>query len=183
MAIQDQTYKGQANIPTMEPIMYPIPMSPARLPVLTQQIIVDFQVSQKAWNRLSSQMSEMSQTNKLLKRAVKNTYQTLTSILKQPPKKTSNAAKTPKKVDKTVTFADKSNKDSKVANKTSKSKTFKISKRINTTPNTVSEIQTSDLDENTDIDKNDSDSMGWNSLPDMVITSDNSDTSDTDGME
>ena len=49
--------------------------------------------------------------------------------------------------------------------------------------NTVSEIQTSDSDQDTEIDKNDSDSMGWNNLPDMVMTPDNSDTSGTDGTE
>ena len=59
-------------------------------------------------------MSEMAETNKLLKRAVKNTYKKLTSILKQPPKKTSNTAQTPMKVDKTVKFADKSNRDSRL---------------------------------------------------------------------
>ena len=75
-------------------------------------------------------------------------------------------------------FADKSNKDSKDAKKTSKSKTVKTNKK-NITPNTVSKIQTSDSYQNTDIDKNDSDSIGWNNLPDMVMRSDNS---DTDGM-
>ena len=58
-------------------------------------------------------MSEMAETNKLLKRAVKNKYKKLTSILKQPPMKTSTAAKNPTNVDKTATFADKSNRDSK----------------------------------------------------------------------
>ena len=38
----------------------------------------------------------------------------------------------------------------------------------------------SDSDQDTEIDENDSDSMGWNNLPNMVITSDNSETSDTD---
>ena len=44
----------------------------------------------------------------------------------------------------------------------------------------ISEIQTSNSDQDTEIDKNDSDSMGWNNLPDMVMTSDNSDTSDNE---
>ena len=83
----------------------------------------------------------------------------MTSIPKQPPKKTSNAAKTPKKVDKTVKFADNVNKDSKDANEISKSKTVKTNKK-NTTHHAVSEIQKSDSDQNTDIDKNDSNSMG-----------------------
>ena len=67
-------------------------------------------------------MSEMAETKKLLKRAVRNTYKKLISIPKQLPKKTSNAVKNPKKVDKTVTFGDKSNTDSKDDNKVSKSK-------------------------------------------------------------
>ena len=64
MVTQDQMYKGQSNIQTTEPIRYPTLMSPARLPVLTQQITVNFQLSQEAWNKLSSQMSKMAkQTN------------------------------------------------------------------------------------------------------------------------
>ena len=87
MATQDQTYKGQTNIQTLEPIRYPSHMSPARPPVLTQQITADFQLLQEAWNKLSSQMSGMAETNKLLKRAFKNTYRKLTCILKPPPSK------------------------------------------------------------------------------------------------
>ena len=93
-------------------------------------------------------MTKMTKTNKLLKRAVKNTDNKLTSILKQPPRKTSNDAKTHNKVDKTVKFADKSNKDSKNDKKTPKSKTVKTNNKKNTTTNTVSEIQPSDSDKN-----------------------------------
>ena len=57
-------------------------------------------------------MTEMAETNKLLKKAIKNIY--TTSIASQiPPKKASNITKTPENVDKTVKFADKSNNDSK----------------------------------------------------------------------
>ena len=38
MATQDQTYEGQTNIQTTEPIRYPTSMSPVRPPVLTQQL-------------------------------------------------------------------------------------------------------------------------------------------------
>ena len=69
-------------------------------------------------------MSEMG-TNKLLKKAVRNTYKKLTGIPKQHPKNTSNFPKTSNKVDKTVKLADKPNKDSKAANKTPKSETVK----------------------------------------------------------
>ena len=70
MANQDQTYKGPTNIKLTEPIRYPTPMSPTRLPVLTQQITADFQLSTEVWNKLIIQMSEMAETNKLLKRTV-----------------------------------------------------------------------------------------------------------------
>ena len=89
VAIQDKTFQGQTIIQTKKQIRYPTLMSPARLPVLTQQITADLQLSQEV---------KMAETNKLLKRATKNTYKKLTSILKQPPKKTSNTTKTPKKV-------------------------------------------------------------------------------------
>ena len=72
---------------TTKPIRYPTSISPAKLPVLTQQITAGFQLSQEAWNKISSQMSEMAETNKLLKRAAKNTYKTFTSILKSPQRK------------------------------------------------------------------------------------------------
>ena len=91
--------------------------------------------------------------------------------------------KTPKKIDKAVKFADKCNKDSKGSNKICKSKIIKTNHKKNTTSNTISEIQTSDSDQDTDIGENDSDSTGWNTLPYMVMTSHNSGTSDTDGTE
>ena len=128
-------------------------------------------------------MSEMAETNKLLKTAVKNTYKKMTSMSKQHPKKTSNDLKTSKKVDKTVKFVDKSKKDSKDANKIPENKTIKNSNKKNATLHTVSEIQTSDPGQNAVTDENESDSTGWNSLPDTVMTSDSSDTSDTDVIE
>ena len=60
-------------------------MSPAKPPALTQQITAYFQLSQETWNKLSSQMREMAETNKLLKRTGKNTYKKLTTILKATP--------------------------------------------------------------------------------------------------
>ena len=56
---------------TTDTIRYSTPISQARPPVLTQQITADFQLSQEAWNKLSSQMTEMAETNKLLKKAIK----------------------------------------------------------------------------------------------------------------
>ena len=129
IAAQDQIYKGQTNIHITEPIRYPTQISPARPPVLIQMITADFQLSHEAWNKLSSQMSKMAETSKLSKRAVRNTYKKWTSILRQPPKKTSNDAKTSKKVDKTVKIADKSNKDSKDTKKTLKVKLLKLIRR------------------------------------------------------
>ena len=51
--------------------------------------------------------------------------------------------------------------------KTSKNKSVKANIK-NTTSNTVSEIQTSDSNPETGVNKNDSDSMGCNNLPDIV---------------
>ena len=74
IANQDQTYKGQIHINTTEPIRYPTFISLVRPPVSTQQITTDFQLSQEAWNTLSRQMTEITETNKLLKKAIKSTY-------------------------------------------------------------------------------------------------------------
>ena len=71
----------------------------------------------------------MAETNKLLKKTIKNTYNKVNCISNPPPNKASNTTKTPIKVDKTVKFADKSNKDSKDSNKTSKSKTAKVNNK------------------------------------------------------
>ena len=73
MATLDQTYKAQTNIQTTEPIRYPTPMSPVRLSVLAQQITADFQLSQKAWNKLRSKMSEMAETNYYKKQSKSHT--------------------------------------------------------------------------------------------------------------
>ena len=127
---------------------------PSETSVLIQQMTTYFQLSQEAWNKLSSQMSEMAETNKILKRGVKNTYKKVNSITNPTPKKVSNTAKTPKKVNKTVKFAGKSKKDSKDCTKTSKSKTVKANNKKNTTSNTVIEIKRSDTDQDREIDEN-----------------------------
>ena len=76
MANQDQTYKGQTNIQTPEPIRYLAPMSPVRSPVLTQHITADFQILQEAWNKLSSQMTEMAETKIITKNDEKEQLRT-----------------------------------------------------------------------------------------------------------
>ena len=68
---------------------------------------------------------------------------------KQHLKKTSKDPKTSKKVDKTVKFADKSNKDRQMLTRLLNVRLFKTSNKNNTASNAVSEIQTSDLDQNT----------------------------------
>ena len=54
MANQDQTYECQTHIQTAEQIRYLMPISPVRPPVLTLQITAHFQLSEEAWNKLSS---------------------------------------------------------------------------------------------------------------------------------
>ena len=49
--------------------------------------------------------------------------------------------------------------------------------------NTVSEIKVIDSDQSMDIEENKNDSMGWRSLPDIATTSEDSDSSDTNGRE
>ena len=57
MANQDQTHNNPTEVQPIEPIRYPTPISSTKLPVLAQQITADFQLSQEAWNKLSSQMN------------------------------------------------------------------------------------------------------------------------------
>ena len=49
--------------------------------------------------------------------------------------------------------------------------------------NTISEIQLSDSDQSIDTEDNENDSMDWGNLHDTVITSEDSDSNDTDGTE
>ena len=48
--------------------MYPTSIPLMKQPILSQQITVDFQLSQKAWNQLSNQMNKMVKANTLLKK-------------------------------------------------------------------------------------------------------------------
>ena len=64
-ASQYQIHNCPTNSQTIELIRYPTPISPTRSPILTQQITAEI------WNKLSSQMNEVAETNKLLKKAVK----------------------------------------------------------------------------------------------------------------
>ena len=66
----------------------------------------------------------MAERNKLLRKAVSNTYKILTSIQKHS-KNASNDLKTPKKGHKTVKFVNTTNKDNTDARKTLKGKTVK----------------------------------------------------------
>ena len=51
----------QPRCKQLEPIRCPTQISPTRPLVVTQQIAADFQLSQEAWNKLSSQMNEMAE--------------------------------------------------------------------------------------------------------------------------
>ena len=124
MANQDQTHNGPTNVQTIETIRDRIPISPTRLSILAQQIMADFQLSQEAWNKLNSQMNEMVETNKLLKKAVKSTYKKL-SVPKQHPKKAPNNMKASKKTEKAVISVENTTKDNKDTNKTLKGRMLK----------------------------------------------------------
>ena len=63
-ANQDQPNNSPTTIQMTELIRYPTPIFLTRLPILTQQIMADFQLSQEAWNKLSNQMNKVATTNK-----------------------------------------------------------------------------------------------------------------------
>ena len=87
-------------------------------------------------------------------------------------------------MDKAVKFADDLNKDSKGSNKTSENKIVKTNNKRNTTStSTVIEIQTSSSKQDTDVNENDSNSISWNHLSDIVMTSESSDRSDRSGTD
>ena len=82
-----------------------------------------------------------------------------------------------------VKFVVNSNKDTKDTNKTSEGKNV-ISKKNNPPNiNTMSEIQASESDGIIDSDDNKNDSIGLKNFPDMTITYEDSNSSDTDGTE
>ena len=84
-----------------------------------------------------------------------------------------------------VKFVKNPTKDNKDVNHTTKRKndSNNSKKNIISKTNTVSEIQFSDSNQSMDIGENDIDSRGWGSLPDIVTTSKDSDSSGTDGTE
>ena len=90
--------------------------------------------------------------------------------------------KASKKTKNTVKFIENPTKDT---NKTLKGENVKNNSKKYITPymNTISEIQVSDSDQSIDTEDNENDSMGWRSLPDMVTTSEDCDSSDTDWTE
>ena len=57
----------------VEPVRYHTAVTPTRPPILTQQIMADFQLLLEAWNKLSSLINEMAETNKHLKKQSKET--------------------------------------------------------------------------------------------------------------
>ena len=54
MKNQDQIQNGPINTQLTEQIRYPTPICLTRLPILTQKITADFQLSQEAGNKLSN---------------------------------------------------------------------------------------------------------------------------------
>ena len=96
------TYRNAHSTPLVSQIKYHTIIYSSKPPILTQQITTDLQLSQVAWNQLSSQMNEMVETNKLLKKAVQDSYIKLTNVQKQNPKNLQNSKKTATKWGKAV---------------------------------------------------------------------------------
>ena len=87
------------------------------------------------------------------------------------------------RIEKVVKFVDNKNRNNKDNNKPSKRKSDPCNSKKNMTSKTdlVTEIQVCDFDTSTEIEDNDS--VGWRSLPEIVSSSEDSDTCDTDKME
>ena len=66
--------RGSRTPQAARQITDPTKISPTKPPILTQQIMTDFQISQEAWNQLSSQMNGMVETNNLLNKVIQGTY-------------------------------------------------------------------------------------------------------------
>ena len=142
------------KLKTIELIRYPTAISPIRLPVLTQQIMADFQLSQEAWKKLNSQRNKMAEMNKFLMKVVKTTYKKLTSVPKQYPKKTHNIKTFKKMVNPTKDIKNLSNTH-KRKNDSDNSKKIVISET-----KTVIGVQVSDFYQSMDTEDRDNDSMG-----------------------
>ena len=99
---------------------------------------------------------------------------------KQNPRNLPNTKKTTTKSEKVVEFVHNKNKNNKDNNKTHKKKLDISNNKKNTTTkiDSVTETWVSDVDTCTEIEDNVS--MGWRSLSEISLTSENSDTCDTD---
>ena len=110
----------------------------------------------------------------------------LTNVQKQSPKKTTTNVKTTKKIDKTVSFVDNKCGETKENNKLPKRKedAYNNKKKVTTKPdsNLVNEIQVSDTDSNMAIGEDD-DFVGWRSLPEILGSSNEGNTFDSDDEE
>ena len=95
------TYRNGLSTSPVSQIKYPTTILPTKPPPLTQQITVDVLLSQEALKQLSSQMNEMVETNKYLKKAVQGAYKKLTNVQKQNATNPPNTKKTITKMGKT----------------------------------------------------------------------------------
>ena len=143
----------------------------------------------------------MAESNKLLEKAVQGIYFQrkqyrvytfkesstgyikMTNVQKQNPKNPPNTKKTVTKMEKTVKFVDNKTENNKNDSKTHKKKWDLNYNKKDKTNNydSATEIQVNDID--TSIETEDNDSTGWRSLPEMPLTTEDSDTCDTDETE
>ena len=165
-------------------IGYPTTMLPTRPPILTQQIIADFQLSQEVWDHLSNQMNEMDETNRLLKGGVNNTYKNLTNVKKQGAKKTLNikfVMKREKQWDLLIPKVDKLKKNNKLTEKRDDANSSKKNVTTKHDSDTVIKYRFSDRDPSMIIGEDDS--VGWRNPPELLESSDKDNICDSDDEE
>ena len=120
-------------------------------------------------------MNEMVKTNKLFKKAVQGIN--ITNVQKWNSRHLPNTKKTVTKSEEVVKFIDSKNRNNKDNNKSHKKDSSNNKKNLNN-KNSVTEKQFFDLDISMEIEDNDC--IGFKSLPEILLTSEDSNTCDTD---
>ena len=129
---------------------YPTTILSTRPPILTQQITAHFQLSQEAWNHLSNLIDKTVNTNRLIMKAVKDTYKKLKNVQTHTANKTPTNIKSVEKTHKSVEFADIKGRETKENSKLTKTKhdANNNKKNVMTKSDSVNAIQVSDTGSN-----------------------------------